>query len=103
MKLADLRKVAIRRQFRIRFRLQNGLECVVTEHGIAHVPGLKAKPDFSLEQQLEAAQEFLLEPAIRTDPKRPAKPQSLQREELAAMASSGTAAAGAHPAEHEDE
>ena len=52
MKLGDLRKLAIRRQTRIRFPLANGLECVVNEHGVAQVPALNSIPDFNLEREL---------------------------------------------------
>ena len=48
MKLVDLRKVAVRQQLRIRFQISNGLECVVDQHGVAHVPALRGIPDFNL-------------------------------------------------------
>ena len=54
MKLADLRKLSIRKQLKIRFRLPNGMECVVTEQGLAQVPALRRVPDFNLEQELAA-------------------------------------------------
>ena len=55
MKLADLRKLAIRRQFRIRFPLRNGMECVVNQRGVARVPALNGIPDFNLEEELSSA------------------------------------------------
>jgi hypothetical protein len=64
VKLADLRKLAIRDQIKIRFRLSNGLECVVTEHGVAQVPGLSGVPDFNLEQELASVADFSLEPVV---------------------------------------
>ena len=73
MKLADLRRFSIRKQFKIRFRLQNGMECVVTDRGIAEVPALKGPPDFNLEDELASAREFLLEPAAAPDKKNPVK------------------------------
>ena len=102
MKLADLRKLAIRRQTRIRFPLRNGLECVVTEHGVAQVLQFKGIPDFNLEEELAAAAVFTLDP-ITTGKKNQAAPAgtSLTREELAGMTSSGTSPAEA-PA-HEDD
>lgn len=100
MKLADLRKLSIRKQLKIRFRLQNGMECVITEHGIAQVPELKGIPDFNLEQELLSAGQFLLEPAAIPDKKNPPKPRSVGREELAGLAVAGPTAA---PDEHEDE
>ena len=54
MTLVDLRKLAIRKQSKIRFALRNGMECVISEDGIARVPALKAVPDFNLEQELAA-------------------------------------------------
>jgi len=100
MKLADLRKLSIKKQLRIRFRLQNGMECVITEHGIAQVPELKGIPDFNLEQELVSAGQFLLEPAVVTDRKSPIKTRSVGREELLQLTASGPA--GAHD-EHDDE
>ena len=102
MKLADLRKLAIRRQIQIRFRLRNGLECVVTEHGVAQVPDLKGVPDFNLEEELASAATFVLDPVA--SPKAASKgtarvPEgtSVGREELSGMTASGPATeAAAH-------
>ena len=63
MTLAGLRRLAVRQQSRIHFRLQNGMECVIDEHGIARVPALDSIPDFNLEQELAKAGEFALEDA----------------------------------------
>lgn len=93
MKLADLRKLSIKNQVRIRFRLQNGMECVITEHGIAQVPELKGIPDFNLEQELGSAAQFLLEPAVAADKKNPPKPRCVGREELSQLTASGPAVA----------
>ena len=99
MKLADLRKLTIRRQTRIRFPLANGMECVLDERGVARVPALKGIPDFNLEQELAAVQEFQFDtPAA--DPKIPVRTRTLRRAELAAMADpSPTAAAHEHDEE----
>lgn len=97
MKLAELRKLAIRRQFQIRFRLRNGMECVVDSRGIARVPALREVPDFNLEEELAAASEFALEPA---DANAPAMPRPLRRDELEAMTAVAGAAAGL---DHEEE
>jgi len=99
MMLGDLRKYAIRQQTRIRFALANGMECVVSEHGIAQVPALKAIPDFNLEQELAGAQQFKLD-ALPADPKLPVKTRELRREELAAL-TQGAPTAEAH--DHDDE
>ena len=95
MKLLDLRKVAIREQAKIHFRLRNGMECVVTEYGVAQVPGLHAKPEFHLEEELAEAGEFLLEP------RPPKPPRKLRRAEMESMAAATPAAAAAH--DHDDE
>jgi hypothetical protein len=102
MTLADLRKFSIRKQFRVRFTLQNGLDCVITEYGMARVPALKNVPEFNLEQELAAAREFVLEPVVPAGEKNPPKPRSLNRDELEKLAV-GAPAAAAAPGEHEDE
>jgi len=102
VKLADLRKLAIRKQFRIRFRLQSGLECVINEQGMAQVPELKSIPQFSIEEELKSAAQFILEPVVPANRKNPPKPLPVDREELAALATASPSAAAAH-AEHDDE
>ena len=98
MKLADLRKLSIRKQLKIRFQLSNGLECVITEHGIAQVPALRRVPDFNLEQELTSVLQFVLEPA-RVDAKSPVKPKIVTLDELTGMLAPATASA----ADHEEE
>jgi hypothetical protein len=92
MKLVDLRKIAVRQQFRIRFQISNGLECVVNQHGVAQVPALRGIPDFNLEKELQSVSQFVLEPAV-ADPKNPTPSRSLTRDQLAAMAESSPVAA----------
>jgi hypothetical protein len=99
MKLADLRKLAIRSQTRIRFPLANGMECVLNEHGVARVPALKAVADFNLEQELVAVREFHCD-TLTGDPKIPVKTRTLRREELAALTNDGPAA---ETHDHEDD
>jgi hypothetical protein len=98
MKLADLRKLSIRKNLRIRFRLSNGLECVITEHGIAQVPELRRVPEFNLEQELRSVDDFVLESAGESA-KRAAPLKPMKRAELAALAAPSAPAA----AEHEEE
>jgi hypothetical protein len=95
MTLADLRKLSVKQNVKIHFRLQNGMECVVNEQGVAQVPGLSSAPAFNLEDELATASEFLLEPAA------PAPSRSVRREELATLTSAGTSPAPAH--DHEDD
>jgi len=102
MKLSDLRKVTVKKRLCIRFRLSNGMECVVNEHGIAQVPALRTVPTFNLEQELVGVQTFVVEPANdgEKDKGKP-KARSYTRGEMTALATAGggvEAAAG----EHED-
>lgn len=99
MTLADLRKLSIRKQLKIRFQLANGMECVVTEHGVAQVPALRRAPDFNLEQELAAVSQFTLEPA-KPAPKGPPKAEPVSRDQLSALLATGPAAAAA---EHEED
>jgi hypothetical protein len=104
MKLAEVRKLSIRQQLKIHFRLRNGMDCVISEHGIAQVPALQGIPDFNLEEELAAASEFLLEPAAipdkKSDKKNPPKPRSVTRAELAGITSASPSAGAA---EHDEE
>jgi hypothetical protein len=102
MKLADLRKLSIKRQYRIHFRLRNGMECVVTEHGIAQVPELKSVPDFNLEAELATAREFLLEPTPAPTGKDAPRPRTVGRDEMSRLATAPAGGAAAHE-EHDDE
>ena len=95
MKLADLRRLSIRKQLKIRFRLVNGMECVITEHGVAQVPALRRVPDFNLEQELSSVTEFVLEPV--SDPKPVANPTP--RAALEAMVSTGPSPSSDHEEE----
>jgi hypothetical protein len=101
MKLLDLRKLAIKKQHRIRFHLRTGMECVLDQRGVALVPGLDRIPDFNLEQDLESAATFVLEP-LNAGEKNAPKPRTLAREEMAAMVNTG-GGAGAHHDDHDDE
>ena len=64
MTLAELRRAAVKNQYSVRFPLRNGMECVVTDRGIAQLPGLRQVPDFNLEEELAAAQQFVMEKGI---------------------------------------
>jgi hypothetical protein len=78
MRLVDLRKIAVRRQFRIRFPISNGLECVINQYGVAQVPALHGIPDFNLERELETASRFVIEPGT-VDAKNPVPVRYLTR------------------------
>jgi hypothetical protein len=95
MKLVDLRRLTIRKQLKIHFKLRNGMECIVNETGVAQAPALKAVPDFNFEDELAAADDFLVEPAP------PAPPRKLSRAEMTAMAEDSPATAVVH--DHDDE
>jgi hypothetical protein len=100
MKLADLRKLSVRQNLRIRFQLPNGLECIVTEQGVARIPALSRTPDFNLDQELLSIGEFVVEPAAPAGKKMPEPPRRLRREELESLVAPQSSAAGA---DHEDE
>ena len=102
MKLADLRKVTVKKHLRIRFHLSNGMECVVNEHGVAQVPALRAVPSFNLEEELVGVQAFVVEPA-EVGGKEKAKPQArnYSRAEMTTFATAGAGADSAHD-EHDD-
>jgi len=104
MTLVDLRKLAIRKQSKIRFVLRNGMECVISENGIARVPALKSVPEFNLEQELATATAFVMEAAVPAGTKNPpqAKSVSMGRPELAAMALDSPGAVAVRD-EHDDE
>src|SRR5580765_759997 len=103
MTLVDLRKLAIRKQSKIRFTLRNGMECVISEDGIARVPALKSVPDFSLEEELAAATNFVVEAAIPPGTKNAPKPKpvAMVRTELSAMALNSPGGAVAVHDEHD--
>src|SRR5690349_21958688 len=101
MKLAELRKLAIKKQQRIRFGLKNGMDCLMDERGVALVPGLNQVADFNLEQELESAVRFVLEP-LNTGQKNAPKPRTVTREELDAMVNASPAVSAQHD-EHDDE
>ncbi len=103
MTLNDARKLAIRRQLRIRFALSNGMEGVVNERGIAKVPQLATPGELNLEQEFARAAHFTLEPTLpgSDGKKQPAPPSTATREEMERMI--GAAAGGAPVApEHEE-
>ena len=103
MKLADLRKFSIKQQLKIRFQLANGMECVVTEHGLAQVPALRRAADFNLETELTSVRQFVLEPVAAAGSKAksaPAPSRTVTSEELTSMIGTPAVAAAA---EHEDE
>ncbi len=93
MKLNDLRKYTIREQTQISYRLGNGMECVIDAAGIARVPGLRAIPDFNLEDELTSASEFTLD-------SRPGESKRLTRQQVEQLTAAGKSTAAAA---HEEE
>jgi hypothetical protein len=100
MKLADLRKLSIKQEMRIHFAVVGGLECVITERGIAQVPGLHGAPAFDLERELDRAREFRFEPARQPDRKHTAPVRVHTRDEVVRLLAPASATTAA---EHEDE
>jgi len=102
MHLSDLRKITVKKHLLVRFRLSNGMECVMDEHGVARVPELRAVPGFSLEDELAQAQNFVVEPAgVSEKDKGRVKPRSCSRAEIEAMSTVGAGADSAHD-EHDE-
>ncbi len=99
MKLADLRRLAVRQGIRIWFTAANGVDCVVDERGVARVPSLKGTPAFNLEEELASAREFRLEQAESAGANR-ARERRVTLEELTATVSAAPKAAHA---QHEEE
>jgi hypothetical protein len=81
VRLADLRRVAVRNQVRVRFVCRNEVECVINEHGIAQISGIASAPGFNIERELESAKDFVMEQVSGQG-----RPQSLRRDELERMA-----------------
>ncbi len=95
MKLADLRRLAVKKHLKIHFRLRNGMECVINPEGVAQIPELRGIPDFQLEDELASADDFLVEAPA------PAPAKKVGRNEMMAMAAASPVAAAAH--DHDDE
>ena len=93
MKLTDLRRLTIRKQLRIRCQLPNGMECVIDEHGLAQIPGLKSIPDFSIQESIQSVERFRIE-SVNGDKPRDARPEDLMK--LVASIAPGQAAAADH-------
>lgn len=93
MKLADVKRLAVRRGIRVRFRLRNGRECIIDAHGLARVPGLDGPPDFNLEEELARAEHFLLETAAAEAGRKSGRggQRTLTRHELEALLAPGSA------------
>lgn len=82
MKLADLRRLAIRKQLRIQFDIAEHGQCVIDEHGNAKVPTLRSVPSFNLEECLAGASRFRLEPAESTGKNSPKQASRADVEQL---------------------
>jgi len=81
--------------------MRNGMDCVINETGIAQVPNWKGIPDFNLEEDLAAADSFLLEPVVVVANRKGAPaPRSIGKAELSEMLESGGVAAAS---EHDEE
>ena len=102
MTLADLRRLAVKKQLKLHFRLKNGMECIVNEEGVAQIPTLRAIPDFNLEEELAHVTQFTLDPVITGEKSRarPPQPQNMSREELSALA--GVSAAEPEHQDHDE-
>ena len=79
MTLLDLRRYAIRNRARIRFSAPAG-ECVVDEHGLLRIPGLRAVPSFNVEAALGSVEQFIVDPVQEGS-----KQQKVSRGQLQAL------------------
>lgn len=102
MTLTDLRKLTIKKKQRVRFRLKNGLDCVVNEDGVALIPGLDRVPDFNLDHELREAVSFVIELVPVAGQKNPPQPKTVTRSEMDALLAGAPAAGAAHD-DHDDE
>jgi hypothetical protein len=68
MRLAELRKLAVRQRLEIRFTLSQGLECLLDSHGVVRIPALRATPAFNVEQELALAPWFRLRSVSAAEP-----------------------------------
>jgi hypothetical protein len=93
--LTDVRRLVVRTGARVRFQLPAGVECVLDEHGVAHIPALKAPPAFRLEHEFESVDRFVVETLAGKETRR----ESYSREQL--MALTGKPAETPHA--HDDE
>jgi hypothetical protein len=100
--LTDLRKHTIKKKQRVRFRLKNGLDCIVNEDGVALIPGLDRVPDFNLDRELTDVISFTIELLPVAGQKNAPAPKTLTRAELDSMLSATPSAAAAHD-DHDDE
>ncbi len=101
MKLADVKRLAVRRGVSVRFRLPQARECLVDAHGLARVPSLDGPPDFNLEDEFARAEHFVLE-AVASKPGRKSGgggPQVLTRRRLEELLAAGPAEPAGKPAE----
>lgn len=89
MTLNDLRRLAVKQRLRIRFAISEGRECVVNEHGVAEVPGLRAA-GIRLDEELERAAAFTVVDAANAK-ERPLALARAAMEARAAQAAPGTA------------
>ena len=88
MRLVDVRRLAVRRRIRIRFRLSNGMECIVNEQGVVRLPELRHAPQFDLEEEIAKAAQFSIEEAVPAPGNQRTKPRPLSRAELDALSAS---------------
>jgi hypothetical protein len=92
MKLLDLRRAAVKNASRVRFRLPDGNDCVINEHGLAQIPALNRATSINLERELESVREFWVEAG--------GVPQSFSREQAERWAAG--AGGHAHQEDHDD-
>lgn len=96
MKLSDLRRFCAKQQSRIRFPIEGGLECIITERGLCQIPALNHPPGFRLDDQFAKAEFFIME---TVGDKQRAGPRKLLRAELETLTAARTSAV---PVDHDE-
>ena len=102
MRLSDVKRLAVKKQIRVRFTLSDGTYCIVNEHGVGTVPDLQGPPGFDLEEEFGRATEFSVESA-NVEKGRDARKQMtvVRREQLEQMTGAEGGSTVAVP-EHEE-
>ncbi len=100
MTLAELKKLAIRKQMRIRFAVDSA-EALIDEHGIARVPSLRSVPGFNLDEVLATVTQFKVE-SLGPDGKSKGS-QTAQPEEMVKLLASLHPGGPAKPVDDHDE
>ncbi|MCX6620149.1 MAG: hypothetical protein NTY38_03545 [Acidobacteria bacterium] len=76
----------MKQRSRIRFPLDNGMECIITEQGICQIPALQAPPQFQFDELFAKVTAFFIE---SPDGKDRTTSRKLSRTELESLTAGG--------------